>query len=83
MALTWVKKLTTEVRDLRFDTFADHTQRIWEPCRACGPQPLAFPRAVSCAKTCCGWPMSFRGAASRSCCRTMRSGAGRFCRWTA
>lgn len=32
-ALTWVKKLTTEIRDLRVDAFADHTQRIWEKLR--------------------------------------------------
>ncbi|MEW1870698.1 AAA family ATPase [Streptomyces caelestis] len=32
-ALTWVKKVTTEVRDLRVDAFAGHTQRIWEKLR--------------------------------------------------
>lgn len=32
-ALTWVRKLTTEVRDLRVDAFAGHTQRIWEKLR--------------------------------------------------
>ncbi|WP_030955119.1 AAA family ATPase [Streptomyces sp. NRRL S-481] len=32
-ALTWVKKLTTEIRDLRVDAFAGHTQRIWEKLR--------------------------------------------------
>ncbi|MFE5188441.1 AAA family ATPase [Streptomyces sp. NPDC056628] len=32
-ALTWIKKLTTEVRDLRVDAFAGHTQRIWEKLR--------------------------------------------------
>ncbi|MEU5520766.1 AAA family ATPase [Streptomyces sp. NPDC047860] len=32
-ALNWIKKLTTEVRDLRVDAFAGHTQRIWEKLR--------------------------------------------------
>ncbi|WP_406725107.1 AAA family ATPase [Streptomyces sp. GD-15H] len=32
-ALTWIKKLTTEIRDLRVNAFADHTQRIWEKLR--------------------------------------------------
>ncbi|MFJ2566481.1 AAA family ATPase [Streptomyces sp. NPDC087568] len=32
-ALTWLKKLTTEIRDLRVDAFAGHTQRIWERLR--------------------------------------------------
>lgn len=32
-ALAWLKKLTTEVRDLRVDAFAGHTQRIWEKLR--------------------------------------------------
>jgi recombinational DNA repair ATPase RecF len=32
-ALTWIKKVTTEIRDLRVDAFADHTQRIWEKLR--------------------------------------------------
>ncbi|MGA5077319.1 AAA family ATPase [Streptomyces griseoincarnatus] len=32
-ALNWIKKLTTEVRDLRVDAFAGHTQRIWERLR--------------------------------------------------
>ncbi|WP_345962874.1 AAA family ATPase [Streptomyces sp. BRB040] len=32
-ALNWVKKLTTEIRDLRVDAFAGHTQRIWEKLR--------------------------------------------------
>jgi recombinational DNA repair ATPase RecF len=32
-ALTWIKKLTTEIRDLRVDAFAEHTQRIWEKLR--------------------------------------------------
>ncbi|MFF7901554.1 AAA family ATPase [Streptomyces sp. NPDC007920] len=32
-AHTWVKKLTTEIRDLRLDAFAGHTQRIWEKLR--------------------------------------------------
>jgi recombinational DNA repair ATPase RecF len=32
-ALGWIKKLTTEIRDLRVDAFADHTQRIWEKLR--------------------------------------------------
>ncbi|MEV6378114.1 AAA family ATPase [Streptomyces sp. NPDC051773] len=32
-ALAWIKKLTTEIRDLRVEAFADHTQRIWERLR--------------------------------------------------
>ncbi|MBC2868883.1 AAA family ATPase [Streptomyces mexicanus] len=32
-AHTWIKKLTTEIRDLRLDAFAGHTQRIWEKLR--------------------------------------------------
>ncbi|MFH9862508.1 AAA family ATPase [Streptomyces sp. NPDC017202] len=32
-ALNWIKKLTTEIRDLRVDAFAGHTQRIWEKLR--------------------------------------------------
>ncbi|MER6627478.1 AAA family ATPase [Streptomyces sp. NPDC000987] len=32
-ALNWIKNLTTEIRDLRVDAFADHTQRIWEKLR--------------------------------------------------
>lgn len=32
-ALNWIKKLTTEVRDLRLDAFDGHTQRIWEKLR--------------------------------------------------
>lgn len=32
-ALAWVKKVTTEIRDLRVHAFADHTQRIWEKLR--------------------------------------------------
>ncbi|WP_073950391.1 ATP-binding protein [Streptomyces kebangsaanensis] len=32
-AHTWIKKLTAEIRDLRVDAFADHTQRIWEKLR--------------------------------------------------
>ncbi|WP_217176790.1 AAA family ATPase [Streptomyces sp. AC495_CC817] len=32
-ALAWIKKVTTEIRDLRVDAFADHTQRIWEKLR--------------------------------------------------
>jgi hypothetical protein len=32
-AHNWVKKLTTEIRDLRVNAFADHTQRIWEKLR--------------------------------------------------
>jgi recombinational DNA repair ATPase RecF len=32
-ALNWGKKLTTEIRDLRVDAFAGHTQRIWEKLR--------------------------------------------------
>ncbi|MGW4197177.1 AAA family ATPase [Streptomyces sp. NPDC005004] len=32
-AHNWIKNLTTEVRNLRVDAFADHTQRIWERLR--------------------------------------------------
>lgn len=32
-ALNWIKKLTTEVRDLRLNAFEGHTQRIWEKLR--------------------------------------------------
>ncbi|MFK4146874.1 AAA family ATPase [Streptomyces sp. NPDC004065] len=32
-AHTWVKKLTTEIRDLRLSTFSGHAQRIWEKLR--------------------------------------------------
>ncbi|MFI1048961.1 AAA family ATPase [Streptomyces griseoruber] len=32
-ALAWIKRLTTEIRDLRVDAFAEHTQRIWEKLR--------------------------------------------------
>ncbi|MFF9777029.1 AAA family ATPase [Streptomyces sp. NPDC013978] len=32
-ALAWIKKVTAEIRDLRVDAFADHTQRIWEKLR--------------------------------------------------
>ncbi|MGW4436233.1 AAA family ATPase [Streptomyces sp. NPDC004596] len=32
-AHTWIKNLTTEIRDLRLNAFAGHTQRIWEQLR--------------------------------------------------